>query len=339
MAATVTLPVIGKVPTTYVWVAGAGAAGVLGYAWWTRGLAEAEDTGVDETAYDAYGYPLEPGGTPDYRPPTVVDSNVDVDETQGYQNNAEWFDAAVDRLTTNFGVSDVATAAAALGRYLDRQRLSVAQAAMVSYVVNAIGQPPEGRPYQILPELGPPAAVALPAPVGLSGQGTPTHITWSWQPVTGATGYDVELVEGISTVTERATITATSWTPRKTLQLNRPYRINVWARNSAGQRGARATLVSRTTGPQRITTAPAVRVVNATRTDLHFRWNPVPGASGYIVEGVIGSNTRVFSKLQSGTSYIWRGLRPNHQYRLRVAGAQSRSNIGPQGTVVGRTDR
>lgn len=342
MPSTVELPVIGKVPTMWLGVAGAATAGVVGYAWWTRGLADAtgDELGAAEEVYDPYGYPLQPGSTPDYRPPTTVNSNTDVNNTTGYTNNVEWFDAAVDRLTVNFGVSDVATASAALSRYLDRQTLTAAQVDMVRYVVNAIGQPPEGRPYQIRSEGPPPAAVGLPAPTGLTGAPQPTRITWSWSAVTGATGYDVELVEGVATVTERATITATTWTPTKTLRPAHSYRINVWPRNSAGQRGDKATLVTVTTaagaGGGGALAAPQVTVVGTTRTSIHFRWNAVPGADQYDIRGIEGVNTVRYAKRIKAREFVWQGRRPNHSYRL-IVNARRGNTTGPGGTAVGRT--
>lgn len=341
MAATVKVPAIGSVDRRWVYAGAAGAAGVLGYAWWTRaGAAPTDIEATEQGAYDALGFPLT--GTDEYTPPTIVagtGAGSGGVPAGTITTNGEWTQHAIEILTT-YGV-DPTPASSALGKFLAREPLSAAEADIVRQALGVAGYPPVGGPWSIKTAV-PGAATAMPAPTGLTGVAQATAITWHWNPVTDAQGYDVELVEGVASVTERATVTATSWRPRKTLAPSRPYRINVYARNNAGQRGARATLVTHTAGTpsaggMRIT---GLRVEGANYQDITWHWNPTAGAHGYSVELIAGISTVIRRATVTTPRYrAGGGLAPGRSYRIRVRARDSAGRLGPAASANGRTTR
>lgn len=330
-----TVKVLGKrYPKSVVYAGGAAVLGIFVYAWWTRGGGSGEDE--EEPIFDEFGNPIA-GPTPGLGAPTVIDSNLEVVPDNLPRNNAEWGQKATEFLT-NQGYEGIVVAPA-LGKFIARKPLNTAEAAIVRAAIAGVGYPPHDGPWTVIEEQSP-IAVGLIAPKNLRvTKVTDKTISVAWDAVPGATSYGVEEVQGVNTVRRSATVSGTTYTTPANLAPNSQYRIDVRAKNGSAT-GDESRIVARTATAAaitRITAAPKVRVVNTTRTSVHYRWDPVPGASGYIIEAIEGLNTVKFSRLISAREFVWQGLRPAHSYRLRVRGAQSKSNVGPAGSATGRT--
>lgn len=141
---TIDLPAVGKVNKTYVYVGGAAAAGIVVYAWWSRSRTPAPVYDVDtvgETEYKAPGG----GGGSTYTGPMP----------EGINSNLEWAKEAVEWFASNG--YDTAACTIAVTRYLARKPLNTREQEWVSIVVTMIGEPPEGRPWKIIPDPTPDA--------------------------------------------------------------------------------------------------------------------------------------------------------------------------------------
>lgn len=243
--ADVDVPVIGDVDSRWLYAAGALVAGVAGYAYLTRGRLGTMDTGdvafgEAGEVYDAHGNLIgQPGSTPDYVPPTVVDSNVDVDD-RGPQptTNAEWARLARDELVA-FG-ADGPTVTAALGRFLDRKSLTAIEAGLVREAIAVAGYPPQGGPWTVVEStvtpppaaglLAPPATFRALGPVRWSGSTPIYRLTWS--PVQGARDYHLVHVGGSGNFVSGTAIDNKGSSP------GRVDRWRVAARDSAGRIGS-----------------------------------------------------------------------------------------------------
>lgn len=175
MAETVKLPGVKKgVPKNVIYVGGAAALGIVGYAWWTRGVS-AEDEGVVPELPEPVPEPTdEPGFT--------------VTGTTVLQTNGDWTELAVERLS-NRGVSATALYAA-LGRFLARLPLSKTDADLVRQAIAAAGMPPQGEGWTVIEESTggnppPPSTVKLGAPVGFKATGGKGYAQLSWRPASG----------------------------------------------------------------------------------------------------------------------------------------------------------
>lgn len=201
MAEVVKVPVLGNVKTPWLYAGGAAVAGVVGYAWWTRG-------GGSGTTTEDFAVELP---ATDYQPPTVVDSGINVGGAATGEpiarTNIEWASLAREQASA-LGYTQAATALA-LTKYFARQPLSTTESSLMRAVVQVLGQPPQGGPYTITdsgPE--PPAPHETTGVTGLQwepvGKNPPGH--WglqesyqgviAWQPVAGATGYSVRARSG-----------------------------------------------------------------------------------------------------------------------------------------------
>jgi hypothetical protein len=161
-----------KLPKTGVYVAGAGVVGIVGYAWWSKGRDDfaAQQAAIDEKLPG----PIE---APTDEPGFDVVGGVGPPKT-----NADWNATAIEKLM-NIGVDAVA-AQAAIGKFLQRRFLTVAEASLVEQAIAAAGYPPENGPWVILraPIPGP----TTPAPV-TPPPGTKPPPTTSTKP--GAAGF------------------------------------------------------------------------------------------------------------------------------------------------------
>lgn len=238
--ADVNLPVIGDVPDTYVWAGGALVAGIVGYAYVTRnkrGTLDAGDEliGPEGEVYDAYGNLIgQPGSTPGYVPPTVTNSNRDVDDREGVRTNGEWTIKARDEMVA-FGANGSAVTAA-LGKFFARQPLTAIEADLVRQAIAVAGQPPEGGPWTVIePTVTPPGELA--APTVTAGNLTPTSATFNWTRPQNAVKFIVGREVGGVVVDERdvGNTAIFGWTgaaPGSTIALR------VWAVSDQGTRGA-----------------------------------------------------------------------------------------------------
>lgn len=179
---------IAGVPKKWLIPIGAVAAGILGYAWYTRGSTGGAAT-VDpiEAAADEYDSPLGNSGT---------NSTATVDNTdpEAIDTNGEWVQAAVAYLQS-VGV-DAARASAALGKLLAFKPLDAFEASVAQQAKAAFGEPPDGGPYPIKEAL-PSTTPALTAPTNLRIQASgPTTFLVDWTKVPGANGYEVGVSGG-----------------------------------------------------------------------------------------------------------------------------------------------
>jgi hypothetical protein len=194
MAEVVKVPVVGKVKKPVLYAGGAAVAGIVGYAWWTRGaLVEDEMLDVEFPATD-------------FEAPNVLDSGISVGGGGPMgepiaRTNVEWVTMAREQ-AAGFGATD-ALANSAISKYLAKQRLTVAEAALIAAIVAVLGQPPTGGPYSILPEsVAPPPTdhVGMAAPVLTRTAPVWRNGAWeyviSWAPIPGATSYWFEHVGG-----------------------------------------------------------------------------------------------------------------------------------------------
>lgn len=245
MAETITLPGGKKVPRNVVLIGGATAAGVLGYAWWRKGMGTG--TLVGEPAI--VPTPVEP-------PTDSTDFTVTGGGTPAPTSNAEWTNLAIERMIA-LGFDGTAVNVA-LGQYLGHQPLTATQMELVRSAIAQAGPPPVGGPYNFIPVAGavqPPGTGQLPAGIkpgavtGLKMVGhTRQRIQVAWNKPANASSYNVDVAAGSPEVLIRqATVTRETYT----LDLgsphpDRPYRFRVRARANNGQLGGIASIVART---------------------------------------------------------------------------------------------
>jgi hypothetical protein len=232
MVEVVKVPVVGKVPKPALYAGGAAVAGIVGYAWWTRGaLIEDETTDVELPATD-------------FEPPTVVDSGISVGGAAAAEpiarTNVEWRSMAAEQAAA-LGFAD-AVINSGLTKYLAKERLGATELLMVSAVVAILGQPPTGGPYPIIaaPVAPTPTATKPAAPSAVNVRRiNRTQVIVSWTPVVGATRYEVR--------TERAPAQYGPWNSTGlrtssvpiTLHFRTRYAWSVRAVNAAGTGPAR----------------------------------------------------------------------------------------------------
>jgi hypothetical protein len=186
MAETVKLPGIKKpIPKTAVYVAGAGAVGIVGYAWFSKGRSDfaAQQAAIDDAIPGPVAEPTD-------------DPGFDVIGGGGPpKTNADWNELAVTRLM-NIGIDAIA-AQAAIGKFLARRSLTAAEASLVEQAIAAAGFPPENQPWVIIratvpgPVTPPPTTTKVPAAPRNMGvlPKAPGRVGIAWPKVTGATKY------------------------------------------------------------------------------------------------------------------------------------------------------
>lgn len=160
----VNAPAVGKIPKRWLWVGGAVAAGIVGYAYWKN-----RSTPVE---------PISPDSLPEDRVPFTdadVSSGSGASESAGRPlTNAEWSQQATDRML-ELGYDSTAVAQA-LGRYLGRQPLTPDEQTLVRTAIGQIGLPPDGD-FPIMS--APPAATPPPSSGG--GKPRPRKPTLHWE--------------------------------------------------------------------------------------------------------------------------------------------------------------
>ncbi|MBO8173606.1 MAG: hypothetical protein H0Z33_17195 [Bacillaceae bacterium] len=148
-----------------------------------------------------------------------------------------------------------------------------------------------------------------------------TKITVTWDPVPGATGYEVEadgvvISNGLNTTFVH-----------EGLQPNSTHTYRVRALNSGGP-GNWSELITATT----VFGKPTNLNITSTSDTITLTWDPVPGATGYdvMVDGEVMDTG-------NSTTFVHKGLEPNswHVYRVR---AKSGDVVGEwSDAVTGRT--
>lgn len=220
MQATVKIPGVGPVKTQYAIAGGALIVGIVAYAYWSRSRQAATDpaaqdpnatdpnadtsgtdtsgtdtSGMEVTGTDYSGY--SDGSASTYQAPYTT--YISPTSVTAPSTNGEW-DQSAQQVLTDRGV-DARAASDALGRYLSGLCMSSAQAGYIREATGAIGNPPQGS-FSITicpaagttttPTTGTSTPAALKAPAHLKAAGVfNTHITLTWDKVTGAEGYIV----------------------------------------------------------------------------------------------------------------------------------------------------
>jgi hypothetical protein len=291
-------------PKSYLYIGAAAVAGIVGYAWWTKG----GGFGEEEPApmFDEFGNPIA-GPSPLATPPTVLDSNLDVDDRTGFVTNADWSQFAISHLQ-GLGL-DAPTVASAIGKFLQRKPLSVLEADMVGQAVAVAGWPPEERPWTIIPVTGGDTiAVGLTAPANFVATGGVGVAHLSWSPVTGAVSYESR-IKNMAWV-NRGNVT--SHTVPFPVGAKGSYTFEVRAVNSAGSQGpvssASATVTATSGGT--IATPTGLRVVSRNRnnTRIRVRWNAVSGAQKYYVSRGSGGHGVMITRPE----HVFSGRGPIH---------------------------
>lgn len=322
-----TITIAGKqLPKNYLYIGGAAALGIVGYAWWTRGGAGGMVEEAEELpAVDTFG---------DERitPNTVDTFDVSVDTRSGVKTNAEWTQFAISHLAgLGFDSTVVSTA---LGRFIARQPLNTVDLDIARQAWAVAGEPPEGRPWTIIPA-GPTGAAVAPGPVsGLKlVSATPTSVTVGWNATQGASGYELRRDGGGTARKDANTRTHTS----SGLKPNTSYRFGVRSVNSANNFGPEAyitvkTTASGTSSGGAIGAPKGVLAVGG--DDGYFRvgWTPVPGATSYRIrrEGRGAPNRWATVRGTSWASHV-KGLRTPTMFAFRVQA------LGPGGKFGGNT--
>jgi hypothetical protein len=172
MADTVKLPAIGPVKKQWVYAGGALVAGIVAYAWWSRGTRGEEIPVPAQPIPEDYAGEFLTEGRE--APPTIVGGGSFDDTGAGsiINTNTEWFTAAVAALTESG--YDTITAVNTLGKFLSRRPLSASERQLVQAAKGFVGEPPLGGPWPIIDELPPPATTPPPS----SGGGTKLQTSW-----------------------------------------------------------------------------------------------------------------------------------------------------------------
>ncbi|MDE5716482.1 MAG: hypothetical protein K2I53_02480, partial [Lachnospiraceae bacterium] len=152
------------------------------------------------------------------------------------------------------------------------------------------------------------------APTASSDEGS---VTVSWNPVTGATSYDLEIdgkVYHVKGTSHKVT----------GLKPNSSYSYRIRANNADGSSSYSSTKTLKTTP-----TPPETVKETRTRTDITLKWDSVSGASSYDLL-FNGTTYRV-----TGTSKTISGLTANtsYSYQIRVNNNDGSSSYGPVKTV------
>ena len=151
MSDTIDLPAVGPVKKQWLYVGGALALGIVGYAWYQH--AQSAGAAGDETPVDPEfeNYGVDGGGSAGgtttgglaYTPPAETDPD-DLPPT----TNAAWVQRCVDYLSDVIGF-DAQLVSTTLGKYLGRQPLTAVEADLVRTALGAVGSPPVGE-YRII---------------------------------------------------------------------------------------------------------------------------------------------------------------------------------------------
>jgi hypothetical protein len=190
---TVDVPVAGKVKKQYVYYGAAGLAALVGYKWWTARAVAEDNAPTFGDGYDEFGNLLgaDPGMVTPGSDPGLTD-RTPTTAPFAFNNNPEWTQWVVSYLTDR-GV-DSGLALGAIGDFLGRRPLSAKEQEWVRGALAAAGPPPQGGPFDIIPESAgtvPPPSQALTAPRPVATSVQRTAVTFKWIAVPGATGYYV----------------------------------------------------------------------------------------------------------------------------------------------------
>lgn len=230
-----------KLPKNVVFIGGAAALGIVGYAWWTKGVSGATEEEIPEDVTGPVDVPTD-------------STDFSVSSPSGLAppaNNADWSELAISRLI-NLGI-DGAAVSAALGKFLQHKPLNAVEVSLVEQAIRAAGTPPVGGPWVVIPTPLPPpvAAEVAPGPIRtLMASASRTQMLARWLPPnTGgkAVRYHVEFFGGTSgggtSVVKGGAmdVTTTSVKSPPVLIPDRPYGVRVYAISANGKKGPTVT--------------------------------------------------------------------------------------------------
>jgi poly(hydroxyalkanoate) depolymerase family esterase len=171
------------------------------------------------------------------------------------------------------------------------------------------------------------------APTGLTITGTTnTSASLSWNPVSGAAGYDVYRN---GTLVTSSPVTGTSYTDSG-LTAGTGYSYTVASVDSSGEAGPQSGAVTATTtGTNPGLPAPTgLAVGTVTSSSVALSWNAVSGAASY---DVYRNGTQVNTAAVTGTSYTDTGLSTGKSYSYTVAAVDGTGKVGAQSASVTAT--
>ncbi len=170
----------------------------------------------------------------------------------------------------------------------------------------------------------------LQTPQGLSATSEETSMTIDWQPIEGATTYELDFDGSIITGISETTYSAEGLEP------NSQHEIKVRAISESGTSNWSNTLIKAT----KFTSGNVPKVLAiAKKTSISIMWNKIDGAISYDVEadGIVTSNvnaTTFTSKgLQAGTKHIYR-VRANNSSGAGEWCSQFTVSTLPQGPAI-----
>lgn len=308
-----TITIAGKsIPKNYIYIIGGTAGAYVAYRWWTAGSGGAVAEPEVLPATDEFG---------DERitPNTIDTYDVAVDNRTGIKTNADWSQFVRDDLSGRSGY-DSGVVSAALGKFIARKPLTSAEVSIIQQALAVAGEPPEGRPWYIIPEGPGPAAVA-PGPVtGLKlVSATPTSVTVGWAATPGASGYELRRDGGGTARKGADTRTHTSGG----LKPNTSYRFGVRSVNSANNFGPEALITVKTTASGTTSGGtigrPSRVIATAERSALiGLLWSPVPGAAYYKVRIETAGKAGAWVKVTGTNKVLTARYRTPTQVRVRV---------------------
>lgn len=173
------------------------------------------------------------------------------------------------------------------------------------------GPPPDLRGFP-----GPFARSAdvLPAPTGLECLVTTRTIEFSWDAVTGATGYTAKVQLAVPNSTQTSKLTTGTEVTFTGLTASTRYYVSV--HSNVGDAAQHYSGVYCTTGSS-ILSAPTNLRCSSTTTSIVFSWNAVAGATGYqarLLDGLPG--TVLARRTTTATSVTFSGLAPTTVYHV-----------------------
>jgi hypothetical protein len=306
--ADINVPKIGPVKKPAVIAIAVGAAGLIGYRYYSS-----RNSGADVTATDTSGTYDTTGTIP------AVDGAVSADNSYGSgttsntvdsygftgTSNSEWTQYSVTMLqqSDTWSYTDIVTA---LGNYLSNKALSTTQQQIVQAALAVAGQPPEGS-HTIVS--GGDSTITV-APTGLSGTAiSGTSIRLSWNPVAGAAGYRIYR----SGVTQPVGEATSNTGEVGGLAPGTKYSFQVAAHTSAGAVGPKSGTFSASTTSVALKAPTTVTAHSITTTTLTLTWNAVPNANHYeIYQGASNVGKT------AGTYFARGALHPGTKYTFQV---------------------
>lgn len=308
---------IPKEKRVYVYL-GLGAAVIVGYAWWRNGqtATDASEAAMD-AAYSDDGYVTQ--ATPgDFWGGSGGGSSSSSDSDSGntsglplMRTNAEWVQYATEQLSA--AGTDPTAVQSALGKYLDRQGLTVKEQDYVRRALAAAGPPPVGT-YVITPAIESPEPSTLAAPTGLKVvKTTATTVDLSWNKVTGAGNYRVYR----NGVAQNVGASYDTTAQIGGLSPDTPYEFTVAAGQSGSETvGPRSAPVKARTAKPSVGKPSTPKASQVTKSSVYLTWPAVKGAEGYRVyrEGI---GEPVGHSLDG--KYRVSGLAAGKKYRFAVA--------------------